>query len=558
MLDTGVIIVAQKFSHNLLLLCLLASVFLLFAGDTAFPYETTQTTWESQSCSMKINLKSAPSFGTAAIISAMDEWNDIDSSCFVFDFAGNTTAGKKYDGINTIGFGTLTGYTIGYSSWWYYPQEKRTVESDITLRSGYNWSYISLNAVNIHELGHTLGLSHSANYNAIMNSTYHGQTGLVQDDVDGITYLYPGEDNPRLSNIDGDENNIGDILMHSKVTGAVTVGVMNDTTTFESLTTVDICKSRDLNWKIKTLKDFNADGKADILWYNVLIGAVEIWLMDGVTVVTKATVCINRIRDWKIKAVKDFNGDAKTDILWQNASSGALELWVMDGTAIAQATKICTLRSLNWRIKAADDFNGDGKSDILWQNATTGEMVMWIMNGASVSQAVTIVNAPFNLDWKVKAVRDFNGDGKADLLWQYQPTGAMQVWLMNGCVRYEKLQKATVSSSINPKWRLKAVDDFNGDGKADLLWQYASTGNLTLWLMNGVTRTSIATICPTLGNNWEIKKISDLDADGKNDIIWRNLNSGDVVVWFMDGNAPYNQLYTATILADVESEWIIK
>jgi hypothetical protein len=35
--------------------------------------------------------------------------------------------------------------------------------------------------------------------------------------------------------------------------------------------------------------------------------------------------------------------------------------------------------------------------------------------------------------------------------------------------------------------------DFNGDGKADLLWQ-GTDGSLTLWLMNGATCLSSAAI----------------------------------------------------------------
>src|SRR5207249_781877 len=33
-------------------------------------------------------------------------------------------------------------------------------------------------------------------------------------------------------------------------------------------------------------------------------------------------------------------------------------------------------------VRVARDFNGDGKSDILWRNSTTGANVIWLMNGA--------------------------------------------------------------------------------------------------------------------------------------------------------------------------------
>src|SRR5258706_564064 len=40
--------------------------------------------------------------------------------------------------------------------------------------------------------------------------------------------------------------------------------------------------------------------------------------------------------------------------------------------------------------RSARDFNGDGRSDILWRNGTTGESVIWLMNGAAISSSVTL------------------------------------------------------------------------------------------------------------------------------------------------------------------------
>ena len=37
-------------------------------------------------------------------------------------------------------------------------------------------------------------------------------------------------------------------------------------------------------------------------------------------------------------------------------------------------------------------------------------------------------------DWSIAGVGDFNGDGKADVLW-WHTSGAVYMWLMNGMVR---------------------------------------------------------------------------------------------------------------------------
>ena len=75
---------------------------------------------------------------------------------------------------------------------------------------------------------------------------------------------------------------------------------------------------------------------------------------------------------------------------------------------------------------------------------------------------------------------DLNGDGKSDLLWYNAATGQTSIWLMNGGA-------ATAQSLIltDPNWRISNTGDFNGDGKADLLWYNATTGQTAIWLMNG-------------------------------------------------------------------------
>jgi len=36
-------------------------------------------------------------------------------------------------------------------------------------------------------------------------------------------------------------------------------------------------------------------------------------------------------------------------------------------------------------------------------------------------------------------------------------------------------------------WRIIGTGDFNGDGKADILWRQVHTGESAIWLIDGVT-----------------------------------------------------------------------
>jgi hypothetical protein len=48
------------------------------------------------------------------------------------------------------------------------------------------------------------------------------------------------------------------------------------------------------------------------------------------------------------------------------------------------------------------------------------------------------------------------------------------------------------------------VEDFDGDGKSDILWQH-NAGPVYVWLMNGVSRSSSGSPGTVSDTNWQIK-----------------------------------------------------
>jgi glucose/arabinose dehydrogenase len=148
-----------------------------------------------------------------------------------------------------------------------------------------------------------------------------------------------------------------------------------------------------------------------------------------------------------------------------------------DGTAAnniaTDPTAIVAVVSPNRR-----DFNGDGKADILWRD-TSGTVAMWFLNGASVIGAGFPGNA--STEWTIAGVGDFNGDGKADILWR-DTSGTVAVWFLNGA---SVIGSGTLGN-VATAWSIVGVGDFNGDGKADILWRHTS-GTVAVWLLNGAT-----------------------------------------------------------------------
>jgi hypothetical protein len=139
----------------------------------------------------------------------------------------------------------------------------------------------------------------------------------------------------------------------------------------------------------------------------------------------------------------------------------------------------------NRKVIATADFNGDGRADILWYSASQGETSYWLTNAIGSSSFFSSHPLLLDLNLKVIATADLDGDGKADILWYNTSNGRKEFQLSNG-----SFFSSRNLLLLDPNWNVTATADLNGDGKADILWYNASQGQTALWLMNGSSITS--------------------------------------------------------------------
>jgi predicted Zn-dependent protease len=296
------------------------------------------------------------------------------------------------------------------------------------------------------------------------------------------------------------------------------------------------------------LNDFNGDGRSDILWRNSLSGDTYIWNMNGTAISAQGYVRqVDVSSGWQIQGTGDFNGDGRSDVLWQNTNSGQTYIWTMNGNTIAAEGYVRQLDiSSGWQIQGTGDFNGDGRSDIFWRNTKSGETYVWNMNGTTIASEGYVQSVGTSSAWQVQSVGDFNGDGRSDVLWRNSSSSETYVWLMNGTTIAS--QGNIQSIGANSGWQVQGTGDFNGDGRSDVLWYNPSSGQTTIWKMNGIAIDS-QDPSQSVGaeSGWQVQSIGDFNSDGRSDVLWRNTNSGATYVWTMNGSTISQQGYSQTV-----------
>jgi glucose/arabinose dehydrogenase len=287
---------------------------------------------------------------------------------------------------------------------------------------------------------------------------------------------------------------------------------------------------------VATRFDFNGDGRADILWRNNTTGDSYLYPMNG-TAIQAGEGYLRMVADlnWKVAGVGDFDGDGKADILWRNTSTGQNYLYFMDGTTIKPGEGfIRTVADQNWQVAGTGDFDGDGKDDILWRNAATGENYLYPMDGLSIKATEGSLRSVADLTWQVAGVGDFDGDGKADVLWRNSSSGQNYLYPMDGTAI--KPSEGFIRTVADLNWKVAGIGDFDGDGTADIVWRNAATGENYLYPMHGRTIKPTEGYLRTVADlAWQIVAMGDYDGDGKSDLLWRNSSTGQNYLYPMDG-----------------------
>ena len=180
---------------------------------------------------------------------------------------------------------------------------------------------------------------------------------------------------------------------------------------------------------------------------------------------------------WSIVGQRDFDGDGKADLLWRD-TSGNIAIWFMNGTQSASTAGSAIADDLVGRRHRRLQRRRHGRHPLARQHRQSRDVAD---ERRTISQSGRgLGNVPAT--WTVVGTGDFNGDGKTDILWR-DTIGNTAIWFMNGRAGAVDRRCSATSPTTLVGGRHRRLQRRRHERHC--LARHA--GNTAIWLMNGAT-----------------------------------------------------------------------
>ncbi|GHU73072.1 hypothetical protein FACS189413_17050 [Bacteroidia bacterium] len=246
-------------------------------------------------------------------------------------------------------------------------------------------------------------------------------------------------------------------------------------------------------------------------------------------------------------AIADLNGDGLMDLISITHAPNntyRYNFYFFDGT---QFTNGGTTGYYGFNTTVQDndyitgDFNGDGKEEILIKSTQKlyNQYGNEIASGGITWGTKYYDELPFD-----RALIDFNGNGKVDLL--VMDASGYRIYELNGS-SFSLLTSGTDLKNTSMVSYVPLVGDFNGDGKTDILVnKYPNEYYILFSTGTGFEKKTLPNL--NITGKWFT---GDFNRDGKTDIVYPSQNDGygfPLKIGLFDGNAFHFETYSSNFI----------
>lgn len=241
----------------------------------------------------------------------------------------------------------------------------------------------------------------------------------------------------------------------------------------------------------------------------------------------------------------DFNSDGKVDLVTCGSFGGIGYVRIFKGDGIGGFT-LARFYSFFGAMQSviSADFNNDGKPDIATSNYPANTIS--VRNGTPAVIGSFSFSAVSTFTTGGGAIsltsNDFNNDGKQDIVTVNENTNNISILIGNGLGSFSASNEFSVGNY--PRSLISA--DFNSDGKKDLAVGNYGSNNVSILLGNGLGGFGTSVNFSVVSAPESINS-ADFNGDGKLDIVTVNQNSNNVSVLLGNGLGGFGAANSFTV-----------
>jgi len=176
----------------------------------------------------------------------------------------------------------------------------------------------------------------------------------------------------------------------------------------------------------------------------------------------------------------DFDGNSHPDLLVHWKASGLNRLYLNNPdrsvTIVENSIAAAAVNASSDHVLASD-LNGDGYADVLfhWNADGTNRLFLGSASGSFTQSADPIDPLLVNGNPDIVLTSDFDGDGRADLLFYWKVSGTNRFFYGTAEGGLTARLDPIGPTAINGSPDQVVVGDYDGDGKSDLLFYWNAT-----------------------------------------------------------------------------------